>query len=175
LFGERMGRIGKVAVALAVVGVVIQTVALGRLPLASLGLALSFGCYGIVRKRVAADAQTGLFVECLALGLPSLAFIVWLEQSGGGHFFAGPSATAWLIASGPVTALPLVLFAWAARRMPLSAMGFLQFVAPTISFVIGVMQGEPFTPLRAVSFVFIWLGAAVFVAGALQAARAARS
>jgi chloramphenicol-sensitive protein RarD len=175
LFRERMNRIGMVAVALAVVGVVIQTVALGRLPLASIGLALSFGGYGIVRKRVAADAQTGLFVECLVLGLPSLAYILWLQQSGGGHFLAGPAATAWLIAAGPVTAVPLVLFAWAARRMPLSAMGFLQFVAPTISFVIGVSQGEPFTALRAVSFVFIWLGAAVFVAGALKAAHAARA
>lgn len=174
LFRERLNRIGMIAIALAVVGVALQAVAIGRLPLASLALAASFGGYGIVRKRVRADAQTGLFLECVILGLPSLAYIAWLEMSGAGHFFAGPSAMAWLIASGPITAIPLVLFAWAARRMPLSAMGFLQFVAPTISFFIGVAQGEAFTAVRAVSFAFIWLGAAVFIAGALEAARRAR-
>lgn len=171
LFRERISRIGKVAIGLAAVGVVIQTLALGRLPLVSLALALSFGGYGVVRKRVAADAQTGLFVECLILGLPSLAYVAWIEHAGAGHFLASPAATAWLIASGPITAAPLALFAWAARRIPLSAMGFLQFIAPTISFCIGVVQGEPFTALRAVSFAFIWLGAAVFIAGALRAGR----
>lgn len=175
LFRERLSRIGKIAISLAVVGVAIQTVALGRLPLASLALAISFGGYGVVRKRVAADAQTGLFVECLILGLPSLAYILWIEHQGAGHFLASPAAAAWLVASGPITAAPLALFAWAARRIPLSAMGFLQFVAPTISFFIGVSQGEAFTPLRAVSFAFIWLGAAVFIFGAVKAARQSRA
>jgi chloramphenicol-sensitive protein RarD len=134
-------------------------------------LAFSFGAYGIVRKRVAADAQSGLFIECLILLAPAVAYTVWLESRGGGHFFSGPAAMAWLIASGPITAAPLALFAWAARRIPLSTMGFLQFLAPTISFVIGVAQGEPFTSLRAVSFAFIWLGAAVFLWGAWRKTR----
>ncbi|MDP3852999.1 EamA family transporter RarD [Phenylobacterium sp.] len=172
LFRERIDRIGKAAIALAVVGVTVQAFALGHLPLVSLALALSFGGYGVVRKQVAADAQTGLFIECLILGLPSLAFILWLEQQGGGHFFGDPAATAWLLASGPITAVPLVLFSWAARRLPLSAIGFLQFIAPTISFFIGVAQGEAFTPLRALSFVFIWGGAAVFAYGAWRRTRA---
>lgn len=175
LFRERMDRIGVVAIVLAVVGVIIQAVALGHLPLVSLALAFSFGGYGVVRKQVAADAQTGLFIECLLLAVPSFFFVLWLEHQGGGHFLASPTTTAWLIASGPITAVPLVLFSWAARRIPLSFMGFLQFIGPTIAFVIGVHQGEAFTPLRAVSFVFIWTGAAVFTYGAWRRSRAVPS
>ncbi|HEY9219815.1 MAG TPA: EamA family transporter RarD [Phenylobacterium sp.] len=171
IFRERIDRVGQAAIALAVVGVLLQTIAVGHLPLASLALALSFGSYGIVRKQVAADAQTGLLVECLLLAPPSLAYIAWLQASGAGHF-GDPAAAAWLIVSGPVTAIPLVLFAWAARRIPLSAMGFLQFTGPTIGFVIGVAQGEALTPLRMASFVFIWGAAAVFVWGAWHRSRA---
>lgn len=176
LFRERIDRLGKIAIGLAAVGVTVQAFALGHLPWISLFLALSFGGYGVVRKMVAADAQTGLLIECLVFGLPGVAFILWLEHAGQGHFLsAGGVSAAWLIFSGFITATPLVLFSWAARRMPLSAMGFLQFLAPTMSFVIGVAQGEPFTPLRALSFVFIWLGAAVFIYGALRRARRAQS
>jgi len=174
LFRERIGWIGVAAIALAAIGVGVQTAALGHLPWIALVLACSFGAYGIVRKRVAADAQSGLFIECLLLLPPALIYTVWLEQAGGGHFFAGPVAMAWLIASGPITAAPLALFAWAARRIPLSTMGFLQFLAPTISFMIGVAQGEPFTPLRALSFGFIWIGAAVFLYGAWRKTRRLR-
>lgn len=175
IFRERMGRIGWTAVGLAAVGVLVQIVALGHLPWIALALAFSFGGYGIVRKRVAVDAQTGLLWECLLLFGPALAYVLWLEHAGEGHFRTGLASTAWLIASGPITAVPLTLFAWAARRMPLSAMGFLQFLAPTISFAIGVFQHEPFTPLHGVSFAFIWLGAATFIWGAVRAARAARA
>ena len=173
LFRERIDRIGFVAIGLALVGVVFQAVALGHLPWVSLILAFSFAGYGVVRKQVAADAQTGLLVECLVLGLPSLAFIAWLESRGAGHFTQDLPTALWLVASGPITAIPLVLFAWAARRIPLSAMGFLQFIAPTISFCIGLSQGEAFTQVRAVSFAFIWCGAAVFLFGAWRRTRRA--
>lgn len=175
LFRERIDRFGKMAIGLALVGVVIQAAALGHLPWVSLVLAFSFGGYGIVRKQVAADAQTGLLIECLILGVPSLAFILWLQAQGVGHFTDSGVSVAWLLASGPITAVPLVLFAWAARRVPLSAMGFLQFIAPTISFGFGLLQGEHFTPLRAVSFVFIWIGAATFAYGAWRRSRAPAS
>jgi chloramphenicol-sensitive protein RarD len=170
LFRERIGRAGQAAIALAVIGVALQAVAIGSLPLVSLALALSFGGYGIVRKRVSADAQTGLFLECLLISLPCVAYIAWLQAAGAGHAME-PVSLAWLIVSGPVTATPLVLFAWAARRMPLSAMGFLQFTGPTVGFFIGVAQGEPFTPLRMASFAFIWTAAAVFLWGAWKATR----
>lgn len=172
IFRERIDRIGFVAIGFALVGVVFQAVALGHLPWVSLILAFSFAGYGVVRKQMAADAQTGLLVECLVLGLPSLGFIGWLQMQGQGHFTQDLPTALWLIASGPITAVPLVLFSWAARRIPLSAMGFLQFMAPTISFAIGLSQGEAFTPARAISFAFIWCGAAVFLYGAWRRSRA---
>lgn len=174
LFRERIDRIGIAAMVLATIGVLVQTVALGHVPLVSLTLAASFGAYGIVRKQIAADAQTGLFIECLILALPGLAFVLWLESQGQGHFTQSGETMAWLVASGPITAVPLVLFSWAARRIPLSLMGFFQFIAPTIGFLIGVSQGEAFTLLRALSFAFIWGGAAVFTYGAWRRSRAIR-
>jgi len=174
LFRERIDKTGYAAMGLAAIGVALQAVALGGVPVVSLVLALSFGGYGIVRKRVAADAQTGFLVECVMVGLPALAYVLWLAQHGQGHFGAHPAVTAWLVAVGPMTAVPLVLFAWAARRIPLSAMGFLQFLSPTIGFFIGLAEGEAFTPLRALSFLFIWGGAAIYLWGAWTRARSVR-
>lgn len=174
LFREKLDRWGLAAIALAAVGVIVQAFALGHLPLISLALAFSFGAYGIIRKSVKADAQTGLFIECLYLTLPGIAYLWFLTASSGGHFFDSPQTAIWLVLAGPVTVLPLMLFSWAARRMPLSTMGFLQFLAPTISFFIGVSQGEDFSPLRAISFGFIWAGAVVFALGAWRRLRAAK-
>ncbi|HLZ76313.1 EamA family transporter RarD [Phenylobacterium sp.] len=171
IFNEKIDRLGYLAIALAVVGVAVQAVAVGGLPIVSLALALSFGGYGIVRKRVAASAQTGLLIECLVLAMFGLAYVVWLQRSGVGHLGKSLPATAWLLACGPFTAVPLVLFSWAARRIPLSSLAFLQFLGPTSGFVIGVAQGEAFTPLRAASFVFIWGGAVVFAVAALRRSR----
>jgi chloramphenicol-sensitive protein RarD len=171
IFNERLDRLGALAIALAALGVAVQAVAIGRLPVVSLALAVSFGGYGIVRKRVAAAAQTGLLIECLLLAGPGLIYVLWLQGTGAGHLGASLPATAWLLACGPVTAVPLVLFSWAARRIPLSSLGFLQFIGPTIAFFIGVAQGEAFTPLRAASFAFIWGGAAVFAYGAWRRSR----
>lgn len=174
IFRERIGRIGQAAIALAAAGVVVQAVALGHPPYVALVLAVCFGCYGIVRKRAPVGAEAGLLVECLVLLPFAVAFVAWLEAHGQGHFFSSPAAAAWLIASGPITAVPLALFAWAARRMPLSSIGFLQFLAPTISFVIGVVEGEAFTPMRAASFGLIWVGAAVYAYGAWRKTRGVR-
>jgi len=172
LFRERMSLEGKVAIGLAAVGVAIQTMALGHLPVISLGLALSFCVYAILRKQVKADAQTGLFIECAYLALPGLAYVGWLQVSGAGHFAANAQVSVLLMLAGPATVVPLALFAWSARRLPLSAVGFLQFIAPTIQFLLGVALGEAFTPMRALSFVFIWLGVATFAYGAWKRTRA---
>jgi chloramphenicol-sensitive protein RarD len=173
LFGEKLDRMGCIAIGLAGAGVVLQALALGHLPLVSLLLAVSFGGYGIVRKRVKAEAQTGLLVECVLLAIPSSAFVLWLQLHGAGHFGQSLPLSAWLVACGAVTAVPLVLFAWAARRLPLSAMGFLQFIAPTLTFAIGVLQGEVFSPLRGASFALIWAGVAVFALAAWRRSRPA--
>jgi chloramphenicol-sensitive protein RarD len=170
LFGERLDRAGLAAIALAAAGVALQAWALGQVPLVSLVLAVSFGGYGVVRKLVAAEAQGGLLVECLMLAVPGLAYVLWLQSAGAGHF-GDPATAAWLIACGPITAAPLALFAWAARRIPLSTMGFLQFIAPTMTFVIGLMQGESFGPLRGAAFALIWAGVAVFAWAAWRGRR----
>ncbi len=163
------------AIALASIGVVLQAVALGHLPWISLLLAFSFCAYGIIRKRVEADALPGLLIECLLLFAPAALWLGWLASQGLSHFGTSLSASLWLMAAGPVTVVPMVLFAWAARRMPYSTMGFLQFLAPSMVFVIGVLQGEPLGWLRVISFGFIWAGAIVFAIGALIAARKART
>lgn len=170
-FRERMPLTGKIAIALATIGVAVQTLALGHLPIISLSLAISFCAYGVIRKQVKADAQTGLFIECLYLTLPGLAYVLWLQSQGGGHFLEGPGVALLLMAAGPATVLPLALFAWSARRLSLTALGFLQFVAPTLQFGVGLALGEAFTPMRALSFAFIWAGVAVFAWGAWQVSR----
>lgn len=171
LFRERIDGAGKIAIVLAAIGVAIQTLALGHLPLVSLGLALTFCTYAVLRKQVKADAQTGLFVECAFLALPGLAYVWWVQASGAGHFMASPWTVIGLLAAGPATVIPLALFAWSARRLPLSAVGFLQFIAPSLQFLVGVFLGEPFTGLRALSFVFIWAGVAAFAYGAWKRSR----
>ncbi|KQY35401.1 permease [Caulobacter sp. Root487D2Y] len=171
LFRERMSIEGKVAIGLAAVGVAIQTLALGHLPIVSLSLALTFCLYAILRKQVKADAQTGLFIECAYLSVPGLLYVWHLQASGVGHFGANAPVSLLLMLAGPATVVPLALFAWSARRLPLSAVGFLQFIAPTIQFLLGVALGEAFTPMRAASFVFIWLGVAAFAYGAWKRTR----
>jgi chloramphenicol-sensitive protein RarD len=172
LFRERLDRWGYAAIAAAAVGVLLQGLALGALPLISLALAFTFAAYGVIRKRVSVDAQTGLLIECLLILPYGLAYVLWLESTGAGHFLDGPGSAFWLLAAGPITVFPLVLFSWAARRLPLATIGFMQFLAPTISFVIGVSQGEPLNTLRVLSFVFIWAGAAVYALGAWKRAQA---
>lgn len=173
IFRERIDRVGWASIVLATIGVAFQALALGHVPVVSLILAFSFGAYGVVRKQVNADAQTGLFVECLILAVPGALYLAWLTRQGLGHFGATPATSLWLIAAGPITAFPLALFAWCARRLPLSTMAFLQFIGPTIGFGIGIVEHEPFTALHAASFLFIWSGAVVFAWGAWTRSRTA--
>lgn len=170
-FRERISRAGLAAIALAVVGVVLQGVATGHLPLIALFLASTFWIYGLIRKQIDAEAQSGLFVECLILMGPGLAYAAWRWHSGGGLFGHTPSDTLLMMLAGPVTVAPLALFSWTARRLPLSLIGFLQFISPTMGFALGAWLHEPLTPLRLVSFAFIWTGVAVFAAGSWLAAR----
>ena len=170
LFRERIGPVGWAAIGLAALGVGAETVAHGTLPLVALGMAASFGLYGIVRKRVEVDAQTGLFVECLILSVPALAAGVWLQSSGQGHA-AQPLAGSLLVLCGPATAAPLIVFAWAVRRMPMSTLGFLQFIAPTVQFFIGLASGERLSTLGLVGFGFIWAGVIVYAVTVWRVAR----
>ncbi len=174
LFRERIDRLGALAIALAVIGVALQTWALGHPPIISLVLAGTFWAYGLIRRRVETDAQAGLLVECLLMALPGLAYVAWLAHQGGELFGRSLSGSILLLATGPATVVPLALFAWTARRLPFSTLGFLQFIGPTMGFAVGVFTGESLTLPRMASFAFIWAGAATFVFGAWRVGRRLR-
>jgi len=172
IFRERIGVYGRTALGFAAAGVVLQAAALGEAPWISLALSLTFTGYGLVRKTVEVESQTGLLAECLVLVGPAVAYIAWLTWSGSGAFGQGAGVSGLLLAGGPATVLPLLAFAYAARRLPLSVLGFLQFITPSMLFVIGMLQGEPLNGLRVLSFVFIWAGLGVFAYGAWRTAPA---
>ncbi len=160
LLGERLGRLQWVAVGLAALGVAVLTIERGSLPLVSLALALSFGVYGLIRKQAAVDTATGLFVETLLLA--PLATL-WIVQTPNG--FAGwpLMTTATLALGGLATAVPLLLFGFAARRLPLSTLGLMQYVAPTMVLLEAVLLfGEVLDPARLAAFCCIWAGLAVY-------------
>jgi chloramphenicol-sensitive protein RarD len=174
IFRERINVFGLCAIALTVVGTVLQALALGHLPLIALFLAVTFTIYGVIRKRVEVDAQAGLFVESLLMWLPAMALIVWLGRTGAARFGHGTAVTWLLVAMGPVTVAPLAFFAWTTRRLPLSTVAFLQFIGPSMGFLIGLAVGERLNPLGVISFAFIWAGVAVFTFGAWRAGRRLR-
>lgn len=166
LLGERFDRSRQLAAALALAGVVIQTVALGKLPWVSVVVAISFALYGYLRKRAAVDAVTGLLIETALLAPIGL---VWLTFGAGGIFGRGMETDLLLMALGIVTTVPLALFGFAARRLTLSTIGFLQYIAPSIGFGLAVFSfGEALDPWKLVSFGFIWVGIAVYSLGGLQ-------
>jgi len=166
LYRERISRTGYMAIGLAATGVLIQGVALHGPPWIPLILGVSFCGYGLVRKSAAVSAQTGLLVECLYLAIPAALYAGGLAVSGHAAFGRSPAPTVLLILCGPATVVPLALFAFAARRLPLTLIGFLQFISPTLQFLCGLAAGESLTPLTALSFVFIWAGVLVFGVGA---------
>jgi len=154
---ESLGRAQQIAVALAGAGVVVLTVGHGRLPWIALALAVSFGLYGLVRKTVGTDAVTGLLWETAILTPAAVAFLVALSLRGAGAFGGSTATSALLVIGGAVTAVPLVLFALGARALPLSTVGLLQYLSPSIQFLLAVLVfREPFTRLHAVAFGCIW-------------------
>ncbi len=163
LLGERLTRIQLVSVGLAVAGVLNQAISVGVLPWVSLTLAISFGLYGLIRKQVAVESLVGLAVEAIILTPIAICYLVYLETHKTGLFLHSSWQTdAMLILAGPLTALPLLLFAAGVRRIKLSTMGFLQYLAPSISLVLAVlMYNEPFTTAHAVTFGLIWAALAL--------------
>ena len=173
--GERLNRVQMVAVALAVAGVAYLTLNYGQAPWIALYLAGSFGLYGLIRKIAPVNAIGGLFIETLILAPLALGYLVWLHVTGAGSFGrASIGFDVLLIASGPVTALPLLWFSAAARRLNLSTVGFFQYIAPSTQFLLAVfVYGEPFTPAHAVTFPLIWTALAIFTADAVRRQRRA--
>jgi len=173
---ERLNRVQWLSVALAATGVAWLTWQYGQPPWIAIGLALSFALYGLIRKLVAVDSVSGLGVESIYLFLPALAVLLWTETHGTGHFASGwgLGVDALLVFCGVLTALPLIGFAYAVRRVPLSVVGLMQYIAPTIQFLLGVLVfGEAFDRDRATGFIFIWVALAIFaIDGMLRARRA---
>lgn len=171
---ERLRRLQWVAVGCAAVGVAWLTWSAGSPPWIALGLAGSFALYGLVRKLVAVDAVAGLGVESLFMFLPALAYVLWAEAGHGGGFVGdwGLGIDLLLVFSGVVSAVPLVGFAYGVRRIPLSVVGLLQYIAPTLQLLLGVwFFREPFTATHALGFGAIWLGLAIYAGEGLWRAR----
>ncbi len=156
---ERLDRAQWIAVLLAGVGVTVLTVAHGRLPWIALALAVSFGLYGLARKTVGADAVIGLLWETAILAPLAIGYLGLLAAWGEGRLGRGEASTsALLVLGGVVTAVPLVLFALGARALPLSTVGFIQYLSPSLQFLLAVLlYHEPFTPVHALTFACIWL------------------
>ncbi|OLO05677.1 EamA family transporter [Salinicola socius] len=156
---ERLGRWQLVAIGLALMAVLLQLVLLGKLPWISLVLALTFGTYGLLRKRVSLDALSSLLVETSLLLPLSLAALIWLSWHGQSHFGDTARTTALMIVSGIVTTLPLLAFAGAARRLTLSTVGFLMYLNPTLQFLLALwVFGESISWPQLATFVLIWIG-----------------
>ena len=162
-FHERLRRLQSLAVILATIGVLVLVVSGGQVPWVALFLAISFTCYAVIRKKVVIGAMPGLFVETLLLLPFALSWLGWLYANAAPAFAAGNTGlNFWLMMAGPVTALPLLCFAVAARRLPLTVIGFMQFLAPTLQFCTGIYYGEQLTSAHIVCFGFIWLAVIVF-------------
>ncbi|MGY2079207.1 EamA family transporter RarD [Modestobacter sp. SYSU DS0657] len=176
VFRERLRRLQWVAVGIALVAVVVLTVDYGHPPWIALALASSFGLYGLMKKVVRVEAAPGLFVETAVVFLPALVVMGFLEFDGQAAFgHAGAGHALLLVSSGLATAVPLLLFAAATRRVPLSTVGLLQYVTPLMQLSIGVfVYAEPMPPARLAGFAIVWVALAVFSADSLRAARAAR-
>lgn len=174
---ERLRPLQWLSVAIAAAGVLWLALRYGQVPWIALALAASFGLYGVLRKLAHVDAVAGLGVESAYLFLPALALLLWSETHSGGGFVAGYGAAAdtLLVLGGIVTALPLVGFAYAVRRIPLATVGLLQYIAPTLQFLIGVFVfDESFDRERLIGFACIWLALAIFASdGLLRTRRAA--
>ena len=169
LLRERLNLMQGVAVAVAFAGVAWLAIRLGALPGIALVLALTFGGYGLVRKLTPVDAVHGLALESTLMLPPSVGYILWSASRGEGAFQQlSLSLDAMLIAGGAVTAVPLVLFAVAARNIPLTMLGFLQYIAPTVGLLLGLFFfHEPFGAERGVAFGLIWAALGIFSIDAL--------
>ena len=174
-FAERLRPLQWVAVGIAAVAVVVLTLDYGHPPWIALALALSFGTYGLMKKLVRVEAVPGLFVETAWVAVPALAFLLVLQARGEGSFGAhGAGHALLLVSSGAATAVPLLLFAGATRRIPLSTVGLLQYVTPLMQLSIGVfVDGEPMPPARLAGFAIVWLALVVFTVDSLRTARSA--
>jgi chloramphenicol-sensitive protein RarD len=172
LFGERLNRVQMVAVLLAAAAVVLLSSGVGGLPWIGVGLALSFGLYGAVKKVVPTDPRVSVAVETAVAAPFALVYLVVLAFNGDSDFTNhGPAHVALMLLCGPVTALPLLCFAAAAQRLPLVTLGLLQYLTPSMQMIWGVLvDHEPMPPARWLGFALIWVALAIFSTDAISRA-----
>ena len=158
LLGERPSPLQMVAIALAVSAVVVLTVAAGSLPWVAIGLFVSWGFYALCKKQLPVGPNQGFLLEVLILLGPALAYLGWLAAQGQGHFLVGVARDSWLLfGCGAVTAIPLMLYANGAKRLRLTTIAILQYIAPTMIFLCAVFVfDEPFGQARMIAFPMIW-------------------
>jgi len=175
VFGERLGRAQMLAVALAAVAVAVLTAGLGVAPWIALILAITFGLYGVVKKSLSVGPVVSVTAE-VALLSPVAMVVLWrVHDAGGGHFAAGTADSLLLMVSGPLTATPLILFSFAARRLRLATVGLLQYLNPTLQFLVATLVfREVFSPWHAIAFALIWTALAIYSTAAWRQDRAAR-
>jgi chloramphenicol-sensitive protein RarD len=172
---EPLSRRQVIAVTLAAAGVLALVVRVGHVPWVALSLAVSFGLYGLVRKRTPVDATAGLLGEVAVLAPVALLYLARVAARGESHLGAGALRTALLVAIGAVTAVPLIWFAVGVRRLKLATIGLLQYVNPTMQLAIAVFVfGEPFTAAHRVSFACIWAALAIYTSDLVALPRVAR-
>lgn len=170
---ETLSPLQSLAITLAAIGVLILTVYGGMFPAISLFLAVTFTIYGVVKRSAAVKAMTGLFIETVILFVPAFAMMAYFASQGEMQFMhQGLRIDALIMFAGPLTVLPLVAFAYGARRIKLSTMGILQFVGPTLQFFCGLYFGEDLTRAHILCFIFIWVGVIVFCWDAVRKSRA---
>ncbi len=162
--GERLRKLQWLAVTFAVIGVIIQLVTFGSFPIVALALAGSFGFYGLIRKKVAMDAQSGLFIETLVLLPITAIYLLFIADSGTSNFSQNPmTLNLLLVAAGIITTLPLLCFTNAATRLKLSTLGFFQYIGPCFMFIFAVaLYDEQFSTDKAITFIFIWIALIIF-------------
>lgn len=173
LLREKMRPLQWVAVGIAAVGVLVLTIDYGRLPWVAISLALSWGSYGLVKKKLNLGALEGLAIETLISFIPYAAYIIYLGQQGTGQFGHKPLLTILLISAGAVTAIPLLLFNGSTTRLPYSTIGLLQYITPTIQFSIGVwLRHEEMPTARWIGFIVIWFALAALATDLVRSSRA---
>ncbi|WP_227319207.1 EamA family transporter RarD [Cedecea davisae] len=174
---ERFRRMQWVAVLLAVCGVLVQLWTFGSLPVIGLGLAFSFAFYGLIRKKIAVDAQTGMLFETLWLLPIAAIYLFGIADSATSHMGLNPwSLNMMLIAAGVITTVPLLCFTAAATRLRLSTLGFFQYLGPTLMFLLAVsLYDEVITQDKMITFGFIWAALALFIADAIYTQRRTKS
>lgn len=173
LLKEKMRPLQWAAVTIASLGVLVLTIDYGRLPWVALGLALSWGGYGLMKKQLGLGALEGLAIETLIAFIPYCAYLIFIGSKGDGQFGHGVGMTILLISAGAVTAIPLLLFNGSTTRLPFTTIGLLQYITPTIQFSIGVwVNHEAMPTARWVGFIFIWMALTTLAIDLLRSGRA---